>query len=132
MPLALLSVYVRGRCRCSFQFVVGTGDTQSRSGEKADRRAVRELIATYHQTQLRALLEHVRAGFAQLDAGEIDEFDLDDLMHHYKRSAAELWKFYGSSGGKWQQAANTLTYVREHGEEPHWWEMGAPRRTKSS
>ena len=91
-----------------------------------------ELIATYHQTQLRALLEHVRVGFAQLDAGEIDEFDLDDLIHHYKRSAAELWKFCGSSGGQWQQAANTLTYVREHGEEPDWWEIGAPRRTKSS
>ena len=109
-----------------------TGDTQRRSGEKADRRASRELIATYHQTQLRALLQHVRAGFAQLDAGEIDEFDLDDLIHHYKRSAAELWKFCGSSGGRWQQAANTLTYLREHGEEPDWWEIGAPRRTKSS
>jgi hypothetical protein len=35
----------------------------------------------------------VRAGFAQLDSGEIDEFDLDDLIHHYKRSAGELWKF---------------------------------------
>lgn len=112
--------------------MVRTGDTQHRSGAKADRRAARELIATYHQTQLRALLEHVRAGFAQLDAGEINEFNLDDLIHHYKRSAAELWKFCGSSGGQWQQAANTLTYVREHGEEPDWWEMGAPRRTKSS
>ena len=112
--------------------MVGTGDTQGRSGDKADRRASRQLIAAYHQTQLRALLEHVRAGFAQLDAGDIDEFDLDDLIHHYKRSAAELWKFCGSSGGQWQQAAHTLTYLREHGEEPDWWEMGAPRRTKSS
>jgi len=72
--------------------VVGTGDTQRRSGAKADRRASRELIATYHQTQRRALPVHVRAGFAQLDAGE---FDLDDLIPHYKRSAAELWKFPG-------------------------------------
>jgi hypothetical protein len=112
--------------------VVRTGDTQPGSGEKADRRAARELIATYHRTQLRALLEQVRAGFAQLDAGEIDEFDLDDLIHHYKRSAAELWKFCGSSGGQWQQAANALTYLREQGEEPDWWEMGAPRRKKSS
>ena len=126
-------VRVRPRAvRCSFPSVDQTGDTQRRSGEKADRRASRELIAAYHQTQLRALLEHVRAGFAQLDAGDIDEFDLDDLIHHYKRSAAELWKFCGSSGGQWQQAANTLTYLREHGEEPDWWEMGAPRRTKSS
>jgi hypothetical protein len=68
--------------------VVGTGNSQRRSGEKADRRASRELIAAYHQAQLRTLLERVRAGFAQLDAGEIDEFDLDDLIYHYKRSAA--------------------------------------------
>jgi len=112
--------------------VVGIGGTERRSGEKADRRAARELIAAYHQAQLRTLLERVRAGFAQLDTGEINEFDLDDLIHHYKRSAAELWKFCGSSGGHWQQAANTLTYLRENGEEPDWWERGAPRRTRSS
>jgi hypothetical protein len=110
--------------------VVGTDDAERRSGDKADRRASRELIAAYHQRQLRALLEHVRAGFAQLDSGEIDEFDLDDLIHHYKRSAAELWKFCRSSGGQWQRAANMLTYLREHGEEPDWWERGAPRRTR--
>jgi hypothetical protein len=77
------------------------------------------------------LLEHVRAGFAQLDAAQIDEFDLDELIHHYKRSAAELWKFCGSSGGQWQQAANALAYIREHGEEPDWWDRGAPRRARS-
>lgn len=74
----------------------------------------------------------MRAGFAQLDAGEIDEFDLDDLIHHYKRSAAELWKFCGSSGGQWQQAANTLTYLRGHGQEPDWWQRGGLRRNTSS
>ena len=115
----------REGCGCSFQLVVGQ-DTQGRSGEKADRRASRELIAAYHLALLRALLEHVRAGFAQLDAGDIDEFNLDDLIHHYKRSAAELRNFCGWSGGQWQQAAHTLTYFREHGGEPDWWEMGAP------
>ena len=79
------------------------------------------MIAAYHQSELRTLLERVRAGFNQLDAGEIDEFDLDDVIHHYKRSAAELWRFCGSSGGQWQQAARALTYLREHGEEPDWW-----------
>ena len=93
--------------------MVGTGgNTQRRSGEKADRRVSLELIAT---PITRRSCEHCssmwRAGFAQLDAGEIDEFDLDDLIHHYKRSAWELWKFCGSSGGKWQYAANTLTYA---------------------
>jgi hypothetical protein len=109
--------------------VAGTGDTERRSAEKADRRATRELIAAYHRSELRRLLERVRTGFDQLDAGEIDEFDMDDVIHHYKRSAAELWKFCGSSGGRqWQRAAHTLTYLRDQGEEPDWWEAGALRR----
>lgn len=99
---------------------------------KADRRVAQEMIGAYHKAQLRSLLEHVRAGFAQLDAGEIDEFDLDDVIHHYKRSAAELWKFCGSSGGRWLQAANALAYLREQGDEPDWWTRGAPRSGSSS
>ena len=99
---------------------------------KADRRVARETIGAYHEAQLRSLLEHVRAGFAQLDAGEIDEFELDDLIHHYKRSAAELWKFCGTSGGGWLHAANALACLRESGDEPDWWERGTPRRRPSS
>jgi hypothetical protein len=102
------------------------------SDEKTRRRAARELVATYHQEQLRTLLERVRDGFAQLDAGEIDEFDLDDLIHRYKRAAAELWKFCGSSGSQWLQAADTLTYLRERGEEPDWWTRSAPRGDRPS
>jgi hypothetical protein len=68
----------------------------------------------------------------ELDAGDIDEFDLDDLIHRYKRAAAGLWKFFGSTGGQRMQAANTLTYLQEQGEEPDWWERSAPRRNRSS
>ncbi|MGA8724604.1 MAG: hypothetical protein WB565_06150 [Acidimicrobiales bacterium] len=107
-----------------------SSDAQRGSTEKAERRAARELIGAYHQDQLRGLLEHVRAGFVRLDAHEIDEFDLDDLIHHYKRSATELWKFCGSSGGQWLQAARKLGYLRERGEEPNWWEAGALRRSR--
>lgn len=96
--------------------------------DKAERRAARERLAEYHQVQLRALLEHVRDGFARFDVGEIDEFELDDLIHHYKRSANELWKFCGSSGAQWLHASRMLDYLREQGEEPNWWERGAPRR----
>ncbi len=96
--------------------------------EKAKRRAAREVIGAYHREQLRTLLEHVRDGFAQLDAGEIDEFDLDDLIHRYKRAANELWKFCGNTGSQWLQAANTLAYLRDQGEEPDWWARGASRK----
>jgi hypothetical protein len=98
------------------------------SDEKAERSAARELIHAYHRDQLRALLDRLRAGFAQLDASVIDEFELDDLIHHYKRSATELWKFCGSTGSQWLQAARALTYLRERGEEPDWWSAGSSRR----
>ena len=28
-----------------------------------------------------------------MDAGELDAFELDELIHRYKRSTRELWKF---------------------------------------
>ena len=99
----------------------------NRAGERARRRAARELIGAYHEEQLRGLLERVRDGFRRLDEGEIDAFELDELIHRYKRSARELWKFCGSSGGEWEHAARMLAFLREQGQEPDWWEAGAPR-----
>jgi len=106
------------------------GDALREPTEKNDRRAAQELISAYQQEQLRRLLEQVRAGFVRFDNREIDEFDLDDLIHHYKRSATELWKFCGFGGGQSHQAARMLAYLRERGEEPDWWEAGAPRRRR--
>lgn len=98
-------------------------------GEKARRKAAREMIGHYHEQQLRLLQEHVRQGFAQLDAGELDAFALDELIRHYKRSAQKLWSFCGSSGSGWERAALTLEWWREEGEEEtDWWEVGRPRR----
>ena len=102
------------------------------STEKAERRSARELVADYHKEELRRLLEHVRAGFVQLDAGEIDEFELDDVIHRYKRAAAKLWSFCGSGGGRWQEVASALTYLRERDEAPRdWWNDAAPRITRT-
>jgi hypothetical protein len=99
--------------------------------EKARRQAARRLVGEYHERELARLLEHVREGFARLDTGELDPFELDDLIHHYKRSARELWKFCGSSGSEWERAARTLAYLREQDDEPDWWEAGAPRRRRA-
>jgi hypothetical protein len=102
---------------------------RSDADEKAERRAARETVAAYHQKELRRLLDYVRDGFRQLDAGEIDEFDLDDLIHRYKKAAAKLWSFCGSSGGEWLSAARALEFARSRGEPgPDWWEQAAPRR----
>jgi hypothetical protein len=104
------------------------GDGPDQSGERAQRRVARQTIGRYHEEQLRLLLEHVREGFTQLDNGEIDAFELDELIHRYKRSARELWKFCGQSGSGWLMAARMLEYLREQGEElPDWWAAGEPR-----
>jgi hypothetical protein len=108
-----------------------SGDRQGPGGDKAERRAARELLARYHQEQLRALLERVRAGFARFDTGELDEFELDDLIHQYKRSANELWKFCSVTGIGSLRSVGTLNYLREQGEEPDWWEAGASRHSRS-
>ncbi len=102
-------------------------ESETRSAERSRRRAARERIGAYHEQELRVLLQHVREGFARLDAGEIDAFELDDLIHHYKRAARELWKFCGSTGSDWERADRTLKFLRESGEEPDWWQAGAPR-----
>ena len=100
-------------------------------GERARRKAARELIGRYHDEQLRLLLDHVRDGFEGLDSGELDPFELDELIHRYKRSAQKLWSFCGSSGSAWEQAALTVEWWREHGEEePDWWTAGEPRHRR--
>ncbi len=94
--------------------------------EKARRAAAREEIARYHQDELRRLLERVRDGFVRLDAGEIDEFELDDLIHRYKRSTKKLWVFCSSP----LDASSALAFTRDRGEEHDWWEIGATRRER--
>jgi hypothetical protein len=104
-------------------------DSDRQTSEKAERQAARELVGRYHQTELRKLLDHVRDGFARLDTGEIDEFDLDQLIHQYKKAAAKLWSFCGTSGEQWLQAAKSLRYLENAGEPGRdWWQEATPRR----
>ncbi len=103
-----------------------TGDHREEP-ERAQRRAARKTIAAYHEEQLRLLLERVREGFARLEADEIDVFELDELIHHYKQAARELWKFCSLSGGGPVSALHALEFRREQGEEPDWWEAGERR-----
>jgi hypothetical protein len=64
-----------------------------------------------------------------MDAGEIDGFQLDELIHRYKRSTRELWKFCGQTDSDMVRAAGTLEIWREQGEDPpDWWAAGEPYR----
>lgn len=112
-----------GNCVDTVVIVSEPREPSGVSGEDGQK-----IIDVYHQEQLRTLLEQVRLGFARLDAGEIDEFELDDLIYRYKRAAKQLWMFCGSSGAQSRQAAAALAYMRERGDERDWWGESARSR----
>jgi hypothetical protein len=102
------------------------------ASSKARRRADRALVGTYYEARLVDLLERVRDGFVNYDAGELDAFELDDLIHRYKRATRELWKFCGNlTGSSTHFAARTLEEMQARGERIDWWERGNPPRDRT-
>jgi hypothetical protein len=97
------------------------------AGDKAQRRAAIALLAAYHEAQLADLIEHVRDGLARYDAGKIDAFELDAVMHRYQRAARELWKFCSTSGAHAVTVARLLEEASAAGDLPDWWERAKPR-----
>lgn len=89
---------------------------------KSERRAARESVAAYHQEQLGELILHVERAIERFRSGEIDAFDVDEVMFQYSRAAKELWKFCNL--GHVEIAARIIR------DEPpdDWWDRGAPRR----
>jgi hypothetical protein len=61
-------------------------------GTKAERRAATKRVASYHEAELAALVEHVAESVDRYRAGEIDAFVVDETIHQYHRAAQELWK----------------------------------------
>jgi hypothetical protein len=53
-------------------------------GHSAERRAARERVSAYHQSQLAELLTHVAAATDRYRAGEIDAYAVDETIHHYQ------------------------------------------------
>src|ERR1700730_13286749 len=84
------------RSRRSTRMTVG-GDERD---TKAARRAARVTVGEYHAARLAELIEHVRGALARYDAGEIDAFDLDEVIHQYKRAAQEWGKFCVGGGSQ--------------------------------
>lgn len=95
-------------------------------------KAERERVGRYYEEQLAALLERVRGGFAQYDAGKLDAFELDDLIHRYKRATRELWKLCGSvTGHQAGIVARTIDNMEADGDSIDWWQRGNPPRDRS-
>jgi hypothetical protein len=89
---------------------------------KSQRRAAREVVAAYHQAQLALLVERVGVEIDRYGAGQLDAFDVDQVLVQYSRAAKELWKFCNLVDV--EAAAN---FVRER-PPADWWERGAPRK----
>jgi hypothetical protein len=105
-----------------------TASADTLEPSKAERRAARAAVGVYHEAELQRLIERLRDGLARYDTGEVDAFELDDLIHHYKRATQTLWSFCVGSGGHVDMAARTLEWLRQQGELPDWWEEAATRR----
>ncbi|MDP1793202.1 MAG: hypothetical protein Q8K63_03605 [Acidimicrobiales bacterium] len=103
---------------------------QSDADVKAQRRAALELVGAYHREQLGVLLAHVREGFAQLEAGKIDEFELDQVIHRYKKATTRLWTYCSVSSSAALATAHAIEQMREAGEERDWWSEAESRRER--
>ena len=97
---------------------------------KAERRAARERVSAYRESELAGLLGHVGAEIDRYRAGEIDAYATDEAIHHYHRAAAELWKFCFARGGgaHVEFIAGLLDRMTADAETIDWWERAAPRQ----
>ena len=89
--------------------------------DKSGRRAARAAVAEYHRAQLDELVARVGEAVDRYRAGELDGFDVDQVLFQYSRAAKELWKFCNHL-----QVEVAAAMIRE--QPPHdWWERGAPK-----
>jgi hypothetical protein len=89
--------------------------------ERSAERAAREAVAAYHESQLAELVQRVGAAIDRFRDGELDAFDVDQVLFQYSRAAKELWKFCNL--GDPELTANLM---RER-LAVDWWQRGAPR-----
>ena len=78
-------------------------------------RSARGSVSAYHQAELAKLVERVEEAVARYRAGEIDVYDVDEVIHRYSKAARKLWKFCWSrgSGSHALFAARTLDHICE-------------------
>jgi hypothetical protein len=89
---------------------------------KSERRAAREAVAEYHQARLAELVQRVGDAVNRFRAGELDAFEVDEVIFQYSRAAKELWKFCNLPGAEF-----TAGLIGDPAPVD-WWDRGAPRR----
>ncbi len=79
------------------------------------------MVAEYHEAELGVLVARVGEAVDAHRAGDLDAFEVDQVLFQYSRAARELWKFCNHL-----QVEMAAAMIRE--QAPHdWWERGAPR-----
>ena len=56
---------------------------------KAERRAPREKVAAYHGERLGRLVDQLTSVIDDYRAGDLDAFDVDEVIFQYSRAAAK-------------------------------------------
>ena len=79
------------------------------------------MVAEYHQAELENLVARVGEAVDGYRAGELDAFDVDQVLFQYSRAAKELWKYCN-----YLQVETAAAMIREQPPRD-WWERGAPR-----
>ena len=97
-------------------------------GTQAERRAARAVVASYHEAQLAELHEHVASGIDPYRVDDIDVFDVDELIHRFKRAARELWKFCWGRGAHVESVDRLLEEQAAAGELVDCWAEAGTRR----
>lgn len=100
-------------------------------GTKAERRAAAKLVSGYHEAQLNELVAHVADAVDRHRAGELDAFEVDEVIHRYRQAARQLWTFCGQSGTGVELAAYTIRRMAEDDVKVDWWERGGSQRRRS-
>lgn len=95
--------------------------------EQAEWEAARERVGRYHDEEVTKLIDRLRAALARLDAGEIDAFEFDDVVHQYKKASQKLWGFCSGGASDIKHAARILEHEQAAGEARDWWQLAAPR-----
>jgi hypothetical protein len=65
---------------------------------KQIKRMVREWAGIAHDRELRRALSELRAQFDRWNRGDIDAFELNELVHRFhEQTSREIWKRYATS-----------------------------------
>ena len=86
---------------------------------KRIKRLVREWAAVAHERDLRKALSELRIAFDRWERGELDSFELNDLIHRFHQDTSrDIWKRYATTHLEPAVAAAVAAGVLQRQELP--------------